>query len=87
MAKKYLKIAALFLLMGVLAACSTPEPTPVPTEVPTTEPEPTEAAPEADASSTAVGDKWCEDTDIVFFAGGSGPEAGIHWYIGQRGCP
>ncbi len=72
---KQIKIASLILLIFLMAACATPEPTPVPTAVPEAEPTPIPEVVEADTAQTDDGGKWCAGTDIVFFPGGSGPDA------------
>jgi simple sugar transport system substrate-binding protein len=76
MIKKTYWLLITILLVGLLAACTTPEPTPVPTDVPVIEPTPTEVVTTVtEPNTTSVSEKWCAGTDIVFFPGGPGPEA------------
>jgi simple sugar transport system substrate-binding protein len=87
MKKLYLLIVTMLILGMVLAACGTTEPEA--TEAPEAEQpteaveEPTEAVveepTETEGPAPAADDKWCSDTKIVFFPGGSpgGPFATV----------
>ena len=76
MNKKIHIVMMAILLIGLVAACSSVEPTPVPTEVPMIEPTPTEVVTAVtDPTTPSNSEKWCAGTDIVFFPGGPGPDA------------
>ncbi len=90
MTKKIYWLFVVMLMLGLLVACGSQEPTPAPVEEETAAEEPAaaptaqeetvaEAPGETEGAAPAQDGKWCAGTDIVFFPGGSpgGPFATV----------